>query len=85
VPGRSRGPVAWEAVTDTAPTRLTRETHERLRAELEDLTTRGRVEMGKAPPKAGVARAAPALPSRVTNSAGNSSKNRDGIELVQLP
>jgi transcription elongation factor GreA len=32
-------------VTDTAPTRLTRETHERLQAELEDLTTRGRVEI----------------------------------------
>jgi transcription elongation factor GreA len=32
-------------VTDIAPTRLTRETHERLQAELEDLTTRGRVEI----------------------------------------
>jgi transcription elongation factor GreA len=32
-------------VTDTAPTRLTQETHERLQAELEDLTTRGRVEI----------------------------------------
>ncbi len=32
-------------MTDTAPTRLTRATHERLQAELEDLTTRGRVEI----------------------------------------
>jgi len=30
------------------PTRLTRETHQRLQAELEDLTTRGRVEVARA-------------------------------------
>lgn len=32
----------------TGPTRLTPETHERLQAELEDLTTRGRVEIAQA-------------------------------------
>ena len=35
-------------MTDASPTRLTRETHERLHAELEDLTTRGRVEIAQA-------------------------------------
>jgi len=42
-----------EEVTDVSrsgvqPTRLTRETYERLQAELEDLTTRGRVEIAQA-------------------------------------
>jgi transcription elongation factor GreA len=40
------------AVTDTSggrePTRLTQETYDRLQAELEDLTTRGRVEIAQA-------------------------------------
>ncbi|MGH9089323.1 MAG: transcription elongation factor GreA [Acidimicrobiales bacterium] len=36
------------ADASTGPTRLTRETYERLRAELEDLTTRGRVEIAQA-------------------------------------
>jgi transcription elongation factor GreA len=35
-------------VSDGTPTRLTSETHERLVAELEDLTTRGRVEIAAA-------------------------------------
>lgn len=35
-------------MSDTAATQLTRDTYERLRAELEDLTTRGRVEIAAA-------------------------------------
>ena len=35
-------------MSDGTPTRLTSETHERLMAELEDLTTRGRVEIAAA-------------------------------------
>ncbi len=46
-------PVAWVAVTDPTanaaePARLTQETYDRLQAELEDLTTRGRVEIAQA-------------------------------------
>ena len=36
------------STNQTEPTRLTRETHERLQAELADLTTRGRVEIAQA-------------------------------------
>lgn len=35
-------------VTDAAPAQLTRQTYERLEAELEDLSTRGRVEIAQA-------------------------------------
>ena len=38
-------PLAWDPVSDTSDTQLTRDTYERLRAELGDLTTRGRVEV----------------------------------------
>jgi len=46
-------PVAWKTVTDPTahaaePARLTQETYDRLQAELEDLTTRGRVEIAQA-------------------------------------
>ena len=42
---RSRDPLAWSSVSDAPDTQLTRDTYERLQAELEDLTTRGRVEI----------------------------------------
>src|SRR6202012_1444707 len=50
---RSGQPVAWQTVTDPTtnlaePARLTQETYDRLQAELEDLTTRGRVEIAQA-------------------------------------
>ncbi len=35
-------------MSDTSDTQLTRDTYERLQAELEDLTTRGRVEIAAA-------------------------------------
>ena len=38
-------PLPWYPVSDASDTRLTRDTYERLQAELEDLTTRGRVEI----------------------------------------
>jgi len=40
-----RDPLPWYPVSDSADTQLTRDTYDRLRAELEDLTTRGRVEI----------------------------------------
>jgi transcription elongation factor GreA len=40
--------LAWWAVTETSDAQLTRETFDRLSAELEDLTTRGRVEIAAA-------------------------------------
>ena len=45
--GRRRSTVS-DPTTNAGPTRLTRQTHERLHAELEDLTTRGRVEIAQA-------------------------------------
>ena len=45
MPDRSVDPLPWYPVSDTADTQLTRDTYERLQAELEDLTTRGRVEI----------------------------------------
>ena len=45
VPTRSGNPLPWYPVSDTSDTQLTRDTYERLQAELEDLTTRGRVEI----------------------------------------
>jgi transcription elongation factor GreA len=41
-------PLAWLSVSDTSPAQLTRDTYDRLQAELEDLTTRGRVEIAAA-------------------------------------
>jgi transcription elongation factor GreA len=41
-------PIPLEGVTDDESTHLTRATYERLQAELEDLTTRGRVEIARA-------------------------------------
>ncbi len=41
-------PLAWWAVSETTDAQLTRDTYERLSAELEDLTTRGRVEIASA-------------------------------------
>jgi len=46
-PGRRPGPGNLVRVSDE-PTHLTRTTYERLQAELEDLTTRGRVEIARA-------------------------------------
>ena len=40
--------LAWWAVSDTTDAQLTRDTYDRLQAELEDLTTRGRVEIAAA-------------------------------------
>ena len=40
--------LAWEAVSDPSTTHLTRDTYERLQAELEELTTVGRVEIAAA-------------------------------------
>ena len=40
-----RDPLPWYPVSDASDTQLTRDTYERLQAELEDLTTRGRVEI----------------------------------------
>ena len=40
-----RDPLPWYPVSDPSDTQLTRDTYERLQAELEDLTTRGRVEI----------------------------------------
>jgi len=40
--------VAWWTVSDTTDTQLTRDTYDRLQAELTDLTTRGRVEIAAA-------------------------------------
>ena len=57
MPGRSRlltrpdrqiQPLAWWAVSETTEDQLTRDTYDRLSAELEDLTTRGRVEIASA-------------------------------------
>ena len=45
VRARSPEPLPWYPVSDTSDTQLTRDTYERLQAELEDLTTRGRVEI----------------------------------------
>ena len=45
VPTRPPDPLPWYFVSDTSDTQLTRDTYERLQAELEDLTTRGRVEI----------------------------------------
>ena len=45
VPGPPVDPLPWYPVSDTSDTQLTRDTYERLQAELEDLTTRGRVEI----------------------------------------
>ena len=45
VPTRPGEPLPWYPVSDTSATQLTRDTYERLQAELEDLTTRGRVEI----------------------------------------
>ena len=45
VPTSVAEPLAWDPVSDTSATQLTRDTFERLQAELEDLTTRGRVEV----------------------------------------
>jgi len=45
VPTGAWEPLPWYPVSDTPDTQLTRDTYERLRAELEDLTTRGRVEI----------------------------------------
>ena len=45
-PTRSAGPGSSQATAE--PARLTRETYDRLQAELEDLTTRGRVEIAQA-------------------------------------
>ena len=42
---RPADPLPWYPVSDAADTQLTRDTYERLQAELEDLTTRGRVEI----------------------------------------
>src|SRR5271167_930059 len=47
-PDRREQPVTWWAVTDAAEAQLTRDTYDRLSAELEDLTTRGRVEIAAA-------------------------------------
>lgn len=38
-------PLPWYPVSNTSDTQLTRDTFDRLQAELEDLTTRGRVEI----------------------------------------
>ena len=38
-------PLPWYPVSDATDTQLTRDTYDRLQAELEDLTTRGRVEI----------------------------------------
>jgi len=45
VPAGCGDPLPWYPVSDTSDTQLTRDTYERLQAELEDLTTRGRVEI----------------------------------------
>jgi transcription elongation factor GreA len=45
VPTGPGDPLPWYPVSDTSDTQLTRDTYERLQAELEDLTTRGRVEI----------------------------------------
>jgi transcription elongation factor GreA len=45
VRARPPEPLACYPVSDTSDTQLTRDTFERLQAELEDLTTRGRVEI----------------------------------------
>ena len=45
MPPPSDDPLPWYPVSDTSDTQLTRDTFERLQAELEDLTTRGRVEI----------------------------------------
>ena len=42
---RPADPLPWLPVSDTSDTQLTRDTLERLQGELEDLTTRGRVEI----------------------------------------
>ncbi len=41
-------PLAWYPMSDSSATQLTRSTYERLHAEVEDLTTRGRVEIASA-------------------------------------
>jgi transcription elongation factor GreA len=41
-------PLAWWTMSDTTANRLTRDTYERLQAELVDLTTRGRVDIANA-------------------------------------
>ena len=41
----ARDPLPWYPVSDATDTQLTRDTYDRLQAELEDLTTRGRVEI----------------------------------------
>ncbi len=48
VPGRGAHRLAWWAVTKTDGAHLTRETFDRLQAELDDLTSRGRVEIAAA-------------------------------------
>jgi len=65
-------PLAWHAMSDTTPTRLTRETYERLAAELEDLTTRGRVEI------AAVIEAARALGDLKENGDYHAAKDSQG-------
>jgi transcription elongation factor GreA len=59
-------------MSDTAPTRLTPETYERLQAELEDLTTRGRVEI------AAVIEAARALGDLKENGDYHAAKDSQG-------
>ena len=44
----ARDPLPLYPVSDASDTQLTRDTYERLQAELEDLTTRGRVEIAAA-------------------------------------
>ena len=45
VQAASSDPLPWYPVSDATDTQLTRDTYDRLQAELEDLTTRGRVEI----------------------------------------
>ncbi len=48
VPSPDGEPLAWGAVSDTTESHLTREAYDRLQAELEHLTTHGRVEIASA-------------------------------------
>jgi transcription elongation factor GreA len=47
-PTAKQQPLAWWAVNETSSPQLTHDTYERLQAELEDLSTRGRVEIAAA-------------------------------------